>query len=97
MVAAGGTLGAFFATVIGFIFVLPSLPTWTWRIPFFIGALIGLVGFYMRHELKESPKLIEEKSTLKKILLLSFLNIISKRFCVLLEWELWEQFLSTLL
>ena len=66
MVAAGGTLGAFFATVIGFIFVLPSLPTWTWRIPFFLGALIGLVGFYMRHELKESPKFIEEKSTLKK-------------------------------
>jgi MHS family proline/betaine transporter-like MFS transporter len=31
---------------------------WRWRIPFLIAASIGLVGFYLRNKLEETPHLI---------------------------------------
>lgn len=66
-VAAAGTFGAFFATLIGFLFTIPEMPEWTWRIPFLLGALIGFVGFYIRRELKESPEFSEDNNFREKI------------------------------
>jgi MHS family proline/betaine transporter-like MFS transporter len=33
-----------------------SLVAWGWRVPFLIGALIGPLGFYIRHNIAESPE-----------------------------------------
>ena len=66
IVAAAGTFGAFAATLIGFIFTTPSMPTWVWRIPFLLGALVGFVGFYIRRELDESPEFIKNTTSHKK-------------------------------
>ncbi len=33
-----------------------SLESWGWRIPFLLGALVGPVGFYIRHKVAESPE-----------------------------------------
>ena len=66
IVAAGGTFGAFCATFVGFIFTLPGMPIWAWRIPFFLGALMGCVGFYIRREIKESPQFMEDSLNPKK-------------------------------
>jgi MHS family proline/betaine transporter-like MFS transporter len=33
-----------------------SLTTWGWRVPFLIGALVGPLGFYIRHNIAESPE-----------------------------------------
>jgi MHS family proline/betaine transporter-like MFS transporter len=33
-----------------------SLATWGWRVPFLIGALVGPLGFYIRHNIAESPE-----------------------------------------
>ena len=66
-VAAAGTFGAFFATIIGFIFTVPGMPEWAWRIPFFLGSFIGFVGFYIRRELKESPEFLKDNEFSKKI------------------------------
>ncbi len=33
-----------------------SLSAWGWRVPFLIGALIGPLGFYIRHNIAESPE-----------------------------------------
>ncbi len=66
-VAAAGTFGAFFATIIGFIFTSPGMPEWAWRIPFLLGSLIGLIGFYIRRELNESPEFLSiENNKLNK-------------------------------
>lgn len=32
-----------------------ALFSWGWRLSFIIGGLFGLIGFYLRHKLKESP------------------------------------------
>ncbi|HSX10933.1 MAG TPA: MFS transporter [Chlamydiales bacterium] len=44
-----------------------NLPTqvlldWGWRIPFFIGAFVGAIGFFMRHFLHETPIFQEAKA-----------------------------------
>lgn len=54
---AGGVLGTF----VGFICTLPIMPHWGWRIPFLLGSLIGLVGYYIRIHVDESPAFIEAK------------------------------------
>lgn len=33
-----------------------SLESWGWRVPFLLGALVGPVGFYIRHRVAESPE-----------------------------------------
>lgn len=59
---AGGVLGTF----IGYICTLPFMPEWGWRIPFLIGSLIGLVGYYIRTRVAESPA-FEATKKLKKL------------------------------
>jgi len=53
----GGVLG----TLIGFICTLSFMPFWGWRIPFLIGSLMGLLGFYIRTRVNESPDFIRAK------------------------------------
>ena len=53
----GGVLGTFF----GFLCTHPVMPSWGWRIPFLIGSLIGLVGYYIRTKVNESPDFIRHK------------------------------------
>lgn len=33
-----------------------ALLSWGWRVPFLIGALVGPIGFYIRHKVAESPE-----------------------------------------
>ena len=66
IVAAAGTLGAFIATIMGFIFSAPGLPSDIWRIPFLLGAFVAIIGSYLRKELEESPEFIEKAHTHKR-------------------------------
>ena len=63
-----GFLGATIGTTIGAICTADFMPTWGWRIPFVMGALFGLIGFYMRRTVEESPafRVIEEKKEIIK-------------------------------
>jgi MFS transporter, MHS family, proline/betaine transporter len=35
--------------------------SWGWRVPFLIGLLAGIVGYYIRHSVDESPKYLQAK------------------------------------
>ncbi|MBL0942093.1 MAG: MFS transporter [Alphaproteobacteria bacterium] len=59
---AGGVLG----TLIGYICTLSFMPEWGWRIPFLIGSFIGLIGYYIRTRVAESPA-FEATRKLKKL------------------------------
>jgi MHS family proline/betaine transporter-like MFS transporter len=39
-----------------------GLPTWVWRVPFWIGSLSCFAGFYLRRHLSESPEFILSKA-----------------------------------
>lgn len=50
--------------------------SWGWRISFWFGGLIGLMGFYLRKKLQETPLFIELKE--RKLDKNSFVNAINK-------------------
>ncbi|WP_028225477.1 MFS transporter [Paraburkholderia ferrariae] len=41
-----------------------SLVAWGWRVPFLLGALVGPVGFYIRHKVAESPEFVQLRKRL---------------------------------
>ncbi len=55
LVAAGCMGGVFLGSLTAFICTMPSMPSWGWRVPFLIGLIISLVGFYIRRYAAETP------------------------------------------
>lgn len=53
-----------------------ALSTWGWRIPFLIGAPLGLVGFYLRMRLEDSPnfRVVQERDEVASAPLLATLR-----------------------
>jgi MFS transporter, MHS family, proline/betaine transporter len=41
-----------------------ALTSWGWRVPFLLGALVGPVGFYIRHKVSESPEFVQMRERL---------------------------------
>jgi len=54
-VAAGLLLGSGFAAILSTALDEASFAEWGWRIPFLLGALIGVVGIYIRRNVDETP------------------------------------------
>lgn len=58
-----GILGASAVlTVLSNLLAPQQFEQWGWRIPFFVGILAGVVGFYIRDHVSESPKYLEAKA-----------------------------------
>lgn len=57
--AIGGLLGSCISSIV----TLPGMPTWSWRIAFMLGGVVGIIGLYMRRQLIETPidSQVEEK------------------------------------
>ena len=55
--------GSVVATGIGFLLTMPEVPSWAWRIAFIAGGIFGLIGFYIRYNVKESPDFLAIKET----------------------------------
>lgn len=66
-------LGIFLAFLIGSFFSSPELPSWTWRLPFLLGSLIGFIGFYIRNKCTETIIFQNLSSTENNKVLLSFI------------------------
>ncbi|CAD6547731.1 MFS transporter [Paraburkholderia sabiae] len=54
-IAAGLLLGSLAAAILSSSLDAGELASWGWRIPFFLGALLGPVGMYVRRRVQESP------------------------------------------
>jgi MHS family proline/betaine transporter-like MFS transporter len=50
--AAGMVIGGVFGILVS----LPAAPVWAWRVPFCLGAISCLIGFYCRYSLSETHK-----------------------------------------
>lgn len=59
----GILLGSATAAVLSFLLPEVDLYSWGWRVPFVIGILICLVGYYMRRNIPESPEYILTQET----------------------------------
>jgi MHS family proline/betaine transporter-like MFS transporter len=61
ILTASGSFGGVVGTFCGFICTLAFMPAWGWRIPFVIGALMGVMGYYIRTKVNESPEFEKAK------------------------------------
>lgn len=85
LLAASGMFGGVLGTFLGFLCTLPIMPNWGWRIPFLIGSVMGLMGYYLRTKVNESPDFIQAKD--EKIEKLPLWSVFLKRkrnlFCTI--------------
>lgn len=59
--ALGILAGSLIATIFSHSLSKEDFESWGWRVPFLLSFLIGIVGFYIRSHLSESPKFLEAK------------------------------------
>jgi len=80
----GLLVGSVVATVFTSIFSLEELSAWAWRIPFLLGIIVGIIGFYLRMRIDETPKYkqIAEDTNLSKKPLLDALKYHPKEFFI---------------
>lgn len=63
MVLLASLLGAWMTTALA----EDDLATWGWRLPFVVGALLGLIGLWLRRDMKESSHFEANREAAKKI------------------------------
>jgi MHS family proline/betaine transporter-like MFS transporter len=71
MLTALMSVGLLIASLIGVVLTLDGMPTWSWRIAFYFGGLIGVFGVLYRKNLHESPQFKaadKEQQSFKKLL-----------------------------
>jgi MFS transporter, MHS family, proline/betaine transporter len=52
---AGLLLGSGIAALLNTVLATETMQAWGWRVPFFIGSMVALVGIYMRRSVEDSP------------------------------------------
>lgn len=69
LLAAIGFVGALAGTFVAATFTMGSMPLWAWRVPFFIGGAFGVLVYFLRRKLIETPAFqeIEKKGTILKV------------------------------
>jgi len=59
----------------------PGMPTWAWRIPFVFAALLGVIAYYLRSFVQESP-IFEQETKVNPARDLTLLNHEHRRFFI---------------
>ena len=62
LITASCVIGAFSATFLGSITQIDGMPEWAWRVPFLLGAVISVAGFYIRKNLSETPEFLDNQA-----------------------------------
>lgn len=73
-VVAGYMGGIFLGSLTSFLFTLPMMPTWGWRLPFLFGFLIVGVGLYIRSYIQETPDFVKSKKVKKEAFIKNLLK-----------------------
>ncbi|MGB8268062.1 MAG: MFS transporter, partial [Priestia megaterium] len=72
----GYILASLLASLLFFILSDKQMASWGWRIPFLLGLPLGLIGFYLRRSLGETPIFENELSSEDEVEEESFLSIL---------------------
>jgi len=72
ILTSAGMFGAILSTIVGALctqeyipFTTIEIPAWSWRIPFVFGLVAGLIGYYIRKRIHESPEFTHVKKAKK--------------------------------
>lgn len=81
-VNSGLLFGSLITTVLSYVMPPESLLAWGWRLPFCLGGVLGILGFYLRSQLHETPLFLtlqrqkkQSRFPLKEVLAQSSLQI----------------------
>jgi MFS transporter, MHS family, alpha-ketoglutarate permease len=70
LIYTSGTIGVLFGTALGAVLTVvlstESMHAWGWRVPFIIGAAMGLYALYMRTQLRETEAFVHESTAEKR-------------------------------
>lgn len=83
-VLASGTTGIIFATFQGIIFTQQNMPEWAWRIPFWIGLIMGIIGIYIRSYLNETAEFCYNHTSTPFQQLRELLKYFESCFCIII-------------
>ncbi len=61
IISCSSVVGILAATILGNLFLYDDAPTWFWRIPFICGAVLGVVGCFLRRYTFETSEFLEFK------------------------------------
>lgn len=70
LISSSAAIGALMGSSISSIVTLPMMPSWSWRMAFVLGGVVGIIGLYMRRQLIENVSLNSEKNIIPKAPLL---------------------------
>jgi MHS family proline/betaine transporter-like MFS transporter len=83
---ATSIIGAILGTSLGGLCTLSEMPPWAWRIPFLLGGVFGIIAYFLRSALMESPEFVTTQKE-KHLVKLPILEVVKqdKRafFCTL--------------
>jgi MFS family permease len=65
-VNSGLLLGSLVTTLLSHFMQPNHLLAWGWRLPFCLGGLLGILGFYLRRELRETPLFLQLQAVKKQ-------------------------------
>lgn len=85
-IAAGLLLGSLVAAILSSTLDAGALSAWGWRIPFFLGALLGPVGMYVRRRVQESPAYANEAAQAVKLRRGQFARALLHAFSFTIFW-----------
>ncbi|ALK34063.1 MFS transporter [Burkholderia plantarii] len=85
-IAAGLLLGSLVAAILSSALDSNALASWGWRIPFFLGALLGPVGMYVRRRVQESPSFESEAARAHTLSGVQFAKSLFHAFSFVIFW-----------
>lgn len=62
LLTAATLFGSLFASLVGIVLTAEFMPSWSWRIAFILGGIIGIIGIFYRKNLLESPQFTKADS-----------------------------------
>lgn len=63
LLSTAGLMGFLLASITAYIVTLPELPESTWRVAFFLGSFIAIIGLYIRRRFSETPEFLTLQKT----------------------------------
>lgn len=85
-IAAGLLLGSLAAAILSSTLDPDALASWGWCVPFFLGALLGPVGMYVRRGVRESPSYEAQSAHAHKLRAAQFARSLFHAFSFVIFW-----------
>lgn len=79
----GATIGSTLSLCLSYFLSHNQMLAWGWRVPFLVGSVLAIVGYWLRRSTQETPHFLQQQTTKQPIAILS--TLITQHFKSLLQ------------